>query len=211
MSRERFESMYASRPPWDIGRPQPAMVEASELGAVHGDVLDSGCGTGELALWLAARGHKVLGVDVVPAALEQARDKAAARGLAGHAEFAVADALDLGSLGRAFDTVVDCGLFHTFEDRERERYVAALGHVVRPGGVVIVLCFADGEPPGEGPRRVSPDEIRAAFCDADWRVVSITPTRFCVTPEHAHRFSEGGPHALRAIIERTGEMASGSE
>jgi SAM-dependent methyltransferase len=209
MSRERFEPMYASRPPWDIGRPQPALVEAVEAGEVRGDVLDAGCGTGELALWLASRGHHVLGIDIVPAALEQARAKAAERGLDAHAEFALADALDLATLGRAFDTVLDCGLFHTFDDAERARYVDALGHVIQPGGVAIVLCFSDAEPLGDGPRRVSEDEIRAAFDDADWRVVSVTPARFVVTDEHAHRFSPGGPHALRAIIERTGELAVG--
>ncbi|GIW85857.1 MAG: hypothetical protein KatS3mg108_0181 [Isosphaeraceae bacterium] len=209
MSRERFEPMYADRPPWDIGGPQPAMIQAAEAGLIRGDVLDAGCGTGELALWLASRGHKVLGIDVVPAALEQARAKAAERGLAQHAEFVLADALELGSLGRSFDTVVDCGLFHTFDDAERARYVEALGHVVPPGGHVILLCFSDAEPPGDGPRRVSADEIRAAFADADWRIVSITPTRFSVTDDHAHRFSPGGPHALRAVIERTAEPAVG--
>jgi predicted RNA methylase len=60
-SRETFESMYAKKPPWDIGRPQAAFVEAA--GRVTGAVLDAGCGTGETALFFAGRGHPVLGID----------------------------------------------------------------------------------------------------------------------------------------------------
>ncbi|MEI7781326.1 MAG: SAM-dependent methyltransferase, partial [Planctomycetota bacterium] len=43
--RDRFEGYYAApRVPWDIGRPQRPFVEAGD--AIHGRVLDSGCGTG---------------------------------------------------------------------------------------------------------------------------------------------------------------------
>ena len=87
-------------------------------------MLDAGCGTGENALFFAARGFEVVGVDAVEAAVEAARAKAEARGLA--AEFLVHDALTLEGLGRRFATVVDSGLFHTFDDGERRRYVASL-------------------------------------------------------------------------------------
>jgi hypothetical protein len=46
--RETFESMYAGKPPWDIGKPQPAFVQVADR--VTGEVLDAGCGTGENAL-----------------------------------------------------------------------------------------------------------------------------------------------------------------
>jgi 2-polyprenyl-3-methyl-5-hydroxy-6-metoxy-1,4-benzoquinol methylase len=45
------------------------------------DVLDVGCGTGFLALELAARGHRLTGVDLAPAMLDLARKKAAAQGV----------------------------------------------------------------------------------------------------------------------------------
>ena len=78
--RERFGDYYASpRPPWDIGRPQRAFVEAADR--ITGRVLDSGCGTGELAVWLAERGRAVTGVDFLAAPLEAARRKARERGL----------------------------------------------------------------------------------------------------------------------------------
>ena len=44
------------------------------------DVLDAGCGTGFLCLEMAARGHRVTGIDFAPAMLAEARRKAAVRG-----------------------------------------------------------------------------------------------------------------------------------
>lgn len=164
-----FDAAYVhDTAPWDVGRPQAAMVRAVEAGVVHGRVLDIGCGTGELALYLAARGHPVVGVDAAPAAIERARRKATERGLA--VEFGVADALDPPAIGR-FDTVVDSGLFHVFDDPDRERYVEVIRSLLRPGGRALVLCFADTAPGRGGPRRVSPDEIREAFAERDgWTV-----------------------------------------
>jgi SAM-dependent methyltransferase len=45
-----FDAAYHGTPPWEIGRPQPALAELAEAGALRGRVLDVGCGTGEHAL-----------------------------------------------------------------------------------------------------------------------------------------------------------------
>src|SRR4029453_656573 len=103
---------------------QPAIVRLASKGAFAGTVLDAGCGTGENALYLASLGLSVLGVDVAETALAIARAKAADRGIA--VEFVAADALQLERLGRMFQTVLDCGLFHTFGGDERPGYVASL-------------------------------------------------------------------------------------
>ena len=132
-SRAGWDAAYAgSPPPWDIGRPQPAVIRLADEGAFRGRVLDAGCGTGENAIELASRGLETLGVDGARRAIEHAREKAARRGV--NAEFLVADALDLTVLRRRFDSVLDCGLFHTFDDVDRERYVRSLGAVIEPGG-----------------------------------------------------------------------------
>jgi 2-polyprenyl-3-methyl-5-hydroxy-6-metoxy-1,4-benzoquinol methylase len=102
-------------------------------------VLDARCGTGENALDVASLGLSVLGVDVAETALAIARAKADERAI--EVEFAAADAFQLEYLGRRFETVLDCGLFHTFNGEERPRYVASLASVTEHDGTLYVLCL----------------------------------------------------------------------
>jgi SAM-dependent methyltransferase len=202
MERQLFEQMYEGQAPWDIPRPQKAIVELAESGVIRGSVLDVGCGTGENALYLAGRGHETWGLDFVPAAIERARAKAEKRGV--DVMFVIGDALKLADLRRQFDTVIDCGLFHTFSDEDRPTFVAGLAKVLRSGGRLVILCFSDLEPGTDGPRRVTQQEIRNNFGDGLWRVERIEPIRFEVVEDRSDlHFSPGGPKAWRATIERT--------
>jgi SAM-dependent methyltransferase len=182
--------------PWDIGRPQPAFVRLAEAGGLTGRVLDVGCGTGEHALLAASHGADAAGVDVAPAAIEQARAKAAARRL--NARFTVGDALDLGplGLGGTIDTVIDSGVFHVFSDEDRPRYVASLASVLRPAGITYLMCFSDRQPGGFGPRRVSQDELREAFA-AGWTVESISADSFEINPLQGTTHAEAWLAVLR--------------
>jgi SAM-dependent methyltransferase len=182
---EDFDISYQSgTPPWDIGRPQSAFVRLLQAGEIRGHVLDVGCGTGEHALMAAAAGLVATGIDAAPTAIQLAREKAARRGL--EVRFEVENALDLSRLGTQFDTVLDCGLFHVFDDHDRERFVGSLGGVVPPGGRYFMLCFSDKQPGDWGPRRVSEGELRDSFADG-WRVDSLEDTVLDITisPEGA--------------------------
>jgi cyclopropane fatty-acyl-phospholipid synthase-like methyltransferase len=174
-----WDTVYVSDapPPWDIGRPQPAFLRLADSGVLRGHVLDAGCGTGEHALMAAAHGADAVGVDVSSAAIARARAKAAERGLS--ARFEVADALDLGQLGMTFDTVIDSGLFHVFDDEGRARYVTSLASVLRSGGTCYLMCFSDLQEGTMGPRRVRKDEIVSAFSDG-WTVTDIAAADFVV-------------------------------
>jgi ubiquinone/menaquinone biosynthesis C-methylase UbiE len=164
-------------------------------GAFAGAVLDAGCGTGENALHVASLGLHVLGVDVAETALSIAREKAAGRGI--DADFVVADALHLDRLGRVFETVLDCGLFHTFDSDERRDYVAGLASVTSRGGDLYVLCFSDVGPDTRGPHPISQEELRAAFKrGGGWSVASVSPDRIQT------RFDVQGAPAWLAKIER---------
>jgi SAM-dependent methyltransferase len=170
------ESYTASTPPpWDIGQPQPPFVRLAEKGLLAGQLLDAGCGTGEHTLLAASAGAEAVGVDVSPRAIEKARGKAADRGIT--ARFEVADALRLADLGRTFDTVLDSGLFHVFDDESRAGYVASLASVLRTGGHLYLMCFSDREPGTIGPRRVTREELHAAFADG-WEIDAIEAAAF---------------------------------
>jgi SAM-dependent methyltransferase len=198
-----FEWAYRSGvPPWDIGRPQPVIVRLAEQGLVAGDVLDVGCGTGENALYLASLGLAVVGVDAAPTAIARAQAKARSRGSGSSpdaptldATFLVADALRLAELGRTFDVVIDCGLFHTFADPDRIRFERSLHRVLRAGGRYVMLCFNEHQPNGPGPRRVTQAEIRATFARG-WTVDSIDAERFA-----AHLPGQGA-NAWLALLTR---------
>jgi len=191
-----WDASYRDGPaPWDVGRPQSAIVRVASEGGIAGAVLDAGCGTGENALHVASLGFSVLGVDVAETALANAREKAKDRRI--DVEFAVADALHLERLGRTFDTVLDCGLFHTFDDEdERSAYVASLASVTRRDATLYVLCFSD-EGPDTGPHPISQQMLRASFDSRDrWNVVAIEPDRV------ETRFHDHGAPAWLATIKR---------
>jgi cyclopropane fatty-acyl-phospholipid synthase-like methyltransferase len=197
--------MYAGPAPWDIDKPQRTLVAIADR--VTSPVLDAGCGTGEHALFLASRGHRVIGIDFVEEAIRRARRKAAERGL--KVEFLIKDATALGDWGERFASVIDWGMFHVFSDDDRRRYVQGLAQLVEPGGRLFLACFSDEEPGTEGPRRVSRQELYDAFA-AGWEVESIQPARCELNPAFTEvTFSEGGPKMWLAVIRRRGK--SGDE
>ena len=167
---EGWDAAYAATPPWDIGRPQPAFVALQESGTLRGRVLDAGCGTGEHALMAARFGLDATGIDGSATAIAVAVEKAHQRGL--DVRFLVGDLVDPSWLDERFDTVLDMGLFHTFEDDDRATYVDNLRRLTSPGSRYFMLCFSDREPGGMGPRRVSQEEIRRSFADG-WRIDAI--------------------------------------
>lgn len=177
-SLAEFDASYQGTPPWDIGRPQPAIVQLAESGAFTGRVLDVGCGTGEHALMAAGRGLVATGVDASPTAIALAERKAQERQLSAH--FVVWNALDLAGLDQQFDTIVDSGLFHVFDDGDRARYVQSLQSVTPRDGRYFMLCFSDRQPGDWGPRRVAREEITSAFAHG-WRVDSIEAAIMDVT------------------------------
>lgn len=166
-----FEAAYREVPPWEIGRPQPAIASLVVAAAVVGPVLDVGCGTGENALELARSGLEVVAVDSSPAAIAVARSKAAERSL--DVEFVVADAYDL-SLGRRFATVLDSALLHVIGDRRR--YSERLASVMEPDGRLVLLEISDDAPIPYP--KISEASIRDAFAPPLWEIDSVSKVHF---------------------------------
>lgn len=173
-----YDAAYTGVPNWDIGRPQRAFVRLLGAGLVRSPVLDVGCGTGELSLFLARNGHEVLGIDLSPTAIRQAKDKANWRGVP--ANFLVWDALELSGLRAAdlsFRTVVDSAMLHVLGDRERDRFIDGLGDVLVGGGLYCVL--GDARRTDRVSYGITPAEIKARFRAADgWEVAFTHRTVF---------------------------------
>jgi SAM-dependent methyltransferase len=172
--RPDWEQIYAGRPRWDIGRPQPAFLALARSGAIAGRVLDVGCGTGEHVLMCAAAGLDATGVDIAAAAIRAAEHKARERGLT--ARFLRHDVRRLAELGESFDTVLDSGLLvHVIDDeRDRAAYLHGLQAVVPPGGRYFVLCFR-GPQADSRARHLMREDVTTCFADG-WRLDSIEAT-----------------------------------
>lgn len=142
----------AERAAWD--RILDLVVPARPL-----DALDVGCGTGFLSLELAARGHGVVGIDLAPAMLQAARDKAAPRGLA--VRFEAADAEQLPYPAQSFDLVISRHVLWTLPHPEAA--IADWLRVLRPGGRLVVIDGAQyndaSAPPQRENARTSPEYV----------------------------------------------------
>ena len=120
------------------------------------DALDAGCGTGFLTFELAARGHRVTGVDFAPGMIAEARRKAAEHGVAVRLE--EADAEQLPFTAGSFDLAISRHVLWTLPHPE-----AAIDEwirVLRPGGRLVVVDSQPGAAHALAPRenaRMSPE------------------------------------------------------
>jgi ubiquinone/menaquinone biosynthesis C-methylase UbiE len=129
----------------------------------HGplDALDLGCGTGFLSLELAARGHRVTGVDFAPAMIARAERKAAERGLS--IRFEQGDAEQLPFAPSSFDLAISRHVLWTLPHPEAA--IDEWVRVLRPGGRLVVVDGAaldggnrgDDVPRGQENARTSPE------------------------------------------------------
>ncbi|SKC67365.1 class I SAM-dependent methyltransferase [Krasilnikoviella flava] len=178
-----FDALYASDvpPPWEIGRPQPALLALVRRSVLADPVLDVGCGTGALALAVARAGHRVIGVDAAPHAISRARERAAGAILEepGEVSFEVADARRLDRLGLRPRTVLDSGLLHTLDDDGRAAYVAGLEAVCAPGALVAVLAMSVDADLGWG---TTADGLRAAFAGPAWSSTAVSDAEITARP-----------------------------
>lgn len=179
-------NLVSPEPParaWAIGKPQPVIEALANQEMIVGDVLDVGCGCGENALLLASRGHMVWGIDRDHALIQKARQQAQNQRL--EATFVVGNALELDVLGEGFHTVIDSGLFHSLNDKERKKYLSGLSHVMFPGSRLYILCLSENEALSEPELHpLSRKELEKYF-QSGWQIEKIEASLYSLAQENA--------------------------
>jgi SAM-dependent methyltransferase len=163
--------------PWDTDAPDPHLVDFVRAGKIApGRALEIGSGTGTNALWLAAQGFDVLGIDVSQRAVEMAAAKTGPE--TPRVTFAMHDVLE-DTLAGPFDFVFDRGCFHVFDAPEqRTRFAQRVADVLRPEGLWLSLIGSTEGPAREhGPPRRSALDIVAAV-EPFLEVVTLRDTEF---------------------------------
>jgi SAM-dependent methyltransferase len=179
-----WDGFYAdrSRPvPFFVAKPDENLVAYLDRGLLAGGrALDLGCGPGRNALQLASRGFEVDAVDLSPAAVAWAEERARETGARVRFHCGDAFALADGELSGPYDLVYDSGCFHHLPPHRRVSYLALLDQVLAPGGHFALTCFAAGGMGSElpdadfyrssglqGGLAYTPDDLRWIFSDLE--------------------------------------------
>lgn len=164
--------------PWDIGRPQPVVQQLVACGALRGEVLDPGTGSGHHAIHYAAHGYSTTGLDLSPAAIAVARHNAAQARVT--VDFQVADAVDLVGFDGRFDTVVDSAFYHLFQDDEETqlRYARSLHRATRPQARLFMFEAGRHNVNGWQLDGLSPERFGPLLESAGWRIDHIGTTTY---------------------------------
>jgi SAM-dependent methyltransferase len=158
-----YRLMYAiGFTPWDSVLPDElkSIIEGPDA-LPKGRALDLGCGKGTKAIYMAAHGWQVTGVDLVPRALREARKRAAAANL--EVDFRLGDVTRLGDLGlkSGYSLVFDFGCYHGLKSDQRARYAEGITPLAASGATLLMMAFTRALPPV--PSGVSESELRERF------------------------------------------------
>ncbi len=169
---EFFDYIYQNNDyaPWDIGHPQKALAEYINKSKLpKGKILDVGCGTGDLSIFLAEKGFEVVGIDYIQKPIDTAREKFGNKKL--NIKFEVRDAFKLDDYKEEFDYVFDDGFLHNLSDEYILLFEKSLKNILKKGGLYIVMGVnSDYEHPG--PKGINKSSLKNSFKE-DWKILEI--------------------------------------
>ncbi|CAF1097373.1 unnamed protein product [Adineta steineri] len=177
--------------PWELGRPQPAIIKLVEKGIFHGEILDIGCGIADNAIYIKNHVENInlTAIDLVPKAIEVAREKAEKNNV--NIQFEAVNMLDdLSTITthtlkqHSYDIILDAAVFHMFSNDDRQIYVKNLEYLIKPNGLYIQICFSEKETREGGPRRITKADLNQLFsADHGWTIESIEDTVYELRPD----------------------------
>jgi len=150
-----WEGRYQAQDiPWEKGEPSPGLVDflAAHPELRRGTVCVPGCGTGHDVRAWAKAGFDAFGCDIAPSAIKLANARTAAAGL--KARFSIKDFLR-DEPPFLFDWVFEHTLFCALDPRDRDDYVEAVLHWLKPDGNYLAVNYLipDEDGPPFGTRR----------------------------------------------------------
>lgn len=161
--RLRFAWKYFRRnAPWDTKQTPPEVIEFIAQQPTPGRALDLGCGTGTNVMYLAQHGWEAVGVDYVPQAIFEARNKA--KQSKGSVTFYHGDVTHLERLPLTppFTYFLDIGCFHSLDEAGQRRYAEGCYHLAAPDAAMMLYTSFPRQT-SQGMLGVSPEQVEAAF------------------------------------------------
>jgi SAM-dependent methyltransferase len=178
-SENRYKARYrAGNTPWDIGRPDPNLIETLAQKPIHAcRALDIGCGTGDNSIWLAQNHFQVTGTDISDIAIAKAKEKALKNSV--ECTFLVGDFLETRIESPPFGFVFDRGCFHSFKSDEESQNLAETiaAHLENTGWWLSLIGNADEHRQGPGPPQRTAQEIVTAV-EPYFEIISLASSRF---------------------------------
>jgi len=156
--KDYFNRRYMGMPPWEDSEPRSFVKKLFESG-LSGKILDIGCGTGANVIYLTEQGLDITGIDFSEMAIMKARDYAKRLGI--EATFFVRDFFNLPKDEQKYDTIIDCGLYHSLTYNDKGRYAEVIESLLNPGGTLNMFCTNENF--GSGPKIVPKEEIENRF------------------------------------------------
>jgi SAM-dependent methyltransferase len=204
LTQEFWDARYGSADQIWSGNPNLRLVEqVADL--APGTALDLGCGEGADAIWLAARGWQVTGIDVSTVALDRAAGFAAEAGeeIVDRIIWQQADLLAWDPAPRQYD-LVSAQYIH-LPTAARESLHRRLAAAVRPGGSLLIVGHHPSDLETAAHRWKLPDflytaEQVAATLDPDtWEItLAAAPERQAIDPDgHPITIHDAVLHAVR--------------
>jgi cyclopropane fatty-acyl-phospholipid synthase-like methyltransferase len=153
-----YRNVPLDKIPWNYDIPPDALVELVDSGNVRPcSAVDLGCGAGNYAIYLAAHGFDVTGIDNSPAAIKIATEKAQRQNV--RCRFIVADLIgDLHEVRDRFDFAFDWEFLHHIFPDDRTTYMNNISNIMNRGARYLSVSFSETDPQfgGTGKFRTTP-------------------------------------------------------
>jgi len=171
---EYYRKSTPDRLPWERGIPDTNLVELIEKNVIQkGRVLDICSGLGTQAIYMAKKGFEVYGIDISPTAVEMAKARGKAEGVA--CNLGTWDAVKLKYPFEHFTFVLDRGCFHSIPPEKREKFIRGVHRVLKRNGKYQMTCFSYKN--GPATNHFTEEDIRKFFSDY-FNILSIKEESF---------------------------------